>query len=266
MSRYVYRYKYLPDMIGIRGVVRDGTIKFTHPSDFNDPFDCMPSSRFGDFRKLRERNPELYEVLRSRPGSPANRMMATERIMRAMREKVRSGEMVKLLLSQASVLSLSKTPMSVLMWSHYAKYHSGAVIEFKIPIDHSYFNVETVYRDLVPLDVSYTSVRPVMEFNGAASSGDEVLHQLFLAKSDHWSYEQESRVIKSSGGAGVFLYNHSVLNSVIVGARSSDFEEIKALTGMASEKIGRKIGLFKAEFDQLDYAIKIPRFPRRIID
>lgn len=266
MNRFIYRYKYLPDMNGIGGVVRDGTIKFTHPSDFNDPFDCMPSSKFGSFRNLSERNPELYQVLKSRPGSPATRMMETQRIMRAMREKVRSGEMVKLLLSQASVLSLSKTPMSILMWSHYAKYHSGAVVEFKIPISHTYFDVETVYRDLVPLDVTYTSARPVMEFNGEPSSGDDVLHQLFLAKSDHWSYEQESRVIKSTGGAGIFTYNHSLLSSVIVGARSSDFDRVKSLVDLAAKKIGKEVGLFKAEFDQMNYAIKIPKFPRRIID
>lgn len=266
MGRYVYRYKYLPDMIGVGGVVRDGTIKFTHPSDFNDPFDCMPSSKFGSFQKLNERNPELYAALKSGSGSPADRVLRAERIMRAMREKVISGEMVKLLLAEASVLSLAKTPLSVLMWSHYAKYHSGTVVEFKIPIHHKEFDIETVYRELIPLDVVYTAERPVMEFNGDPASGDESLHQLFLAKSDFWSYEQESRVIKSKGGAGIFSYNHSLINSVIVGARSCDFGVIKSLAVQASNKLGKEIGVYRAEFDKLKYAIKIPRLPRRVDD
>lgn len=42
MRKFIYRYKYLPDMLGIEGVVANGTIKFTHPAKFNDPFDCMP--------------------------------------------------------------------------------------------------------------------------------------------------------------------------------------------------------------------------------
>jgi len=47
----ILRYKYLPidgsfkepfDKKGSLSVIKDGTIKFTHAKEFNDPFDCYP--------------------------------------------------------------------------------------------------------------------------------------------------------------------------------------------------------------------------------
>lgn len=263
MSRYIYRYKYLPDMVGIKGVVQGGTIKFTHPSAFNDPFDCMPSSKFGTFANLKYLNPRLYEAWSAQSGSPAQRLMGMEQSKRMLREKIESGELLKRLLEQASVLSLSKIPDSILMWSHYANFHRGAVIEFKIPIDNRLINLNTAYKDLVALDVDYTGVRPTLEFSGAEADGSETLRQIFLAKSQHWAYEQESRVIKRLGGCGIFEYNHGLLHSVIVGAKSDNYNEIKEWVATASSSIGRKVEIFKSEFDRSTYAIKIPGFRKK---
>lgn len=266
MSRYIYRYKYLPDMIGIKGVVQNGTIKFSHPSAFNDPFDCMPSSKFGSFANLRECNPNLYAAWTAQSGSPAQRLMGMEQSKRILREKIESGELLKRLLEQASVLSLSKIPDSILMWSHYSDFHRGAVVEFKIPIDNRMISLNAGYRELIALDVDYTETRPTLEFSGAKADGAETLRQLFLAKSHHWAYEQESRVIKRLGGSGIFEYNHEFLHSVIVGAKSNSYYEVRECVAAASVSIGRKVEIFKAEFDRSAYAIKIPGFrPKRDI-
>lgn len=260
MREYIYRYKYLPDMKGIRGVVENGTIKFSHPSEFNDPFDCMPASKFGSFKELKKSNPRLYEFWAAQSGSPAQRLMGMEQSKRVLQEKIESGELLRRLLEQASVLALSKIPDSILMWSHYAAFHKGAVVEFKIPIHDRPVNMNTLYRELIAFDVDYTKSRPTMLYDGSPANGEEVLRQLFLAKSDHWSYEQESRVIKRIGGGGIFEYNHDLLHSVIVGAKSENFDEIRACVKSASSSLGRKVNIFKAEFDRTAYEIKIPGF------
>ncbi|WP_277758000.1 DUF2971 domain-containing protein [Pseudomonas sp. A34-9] len=263
MSRYIYRYKYLPDMVGIKGVVQGGTIKFTHPSAFNDPFDCMPSSKFGTFTNLKHLNPRLYDAWSAQSGSPAQRLMGMEQSKRILRAKIESGELLQRLLEQASVLSLSKIPDSILMWSHYADFHRGAVVEFKIPISNRLIRLSEAYRDLVAFDVDYTDSRPTLEYNGAVVDGSEILRQLFLAKSQHWAYEQESRVIKRLGGSGIFDYNHDLLHSVIVGAKSSSYYEIKDCVTAASVSLGKKVEIFKAKFDPSSYAIKIPGFHKK---
>lgn len=263
MRKFIYRYKYLPDMVGIKGVVGAGTIKFTHPSAFNDPFDCMPSSKLGSFQDLKNINPRLYEFWAAQPGSPAQRLMSRERSKNVLREKIESGELLKQLLEESSVLSLSKIPDSVLMWSHYADFHRGAVVEFKIPVDNRPVNMEAVYQELIALDVDYTSIRPALVYSGAKADGSEILRQLFLAKSEHWAYEQESRVIKRTGGGGIFNYNHELLHSVIVGARSEAYDQIRGFADTASKLIGKKVSVFKAEFDRAAYEIKIPGFHQK---
>ena len=37
----IYRYKYLPFSEGSLKALTEGTMKFTCPLDFNDPFDCL---------------------------------------------------------------------------------------------------------------------------------------------------------------------------------------------------------------------------------
>lgn len=260
LPRYIYRYKYLPDSVGIKGVVQAGTIKFTHPSDFNDPFDCMPSSRLGEFVDLQQINPSLHKAWSSHVGSPAQRLLGKERSRRILREKIENGDLLHLLLEHSSVLSLSKIPDSILMWSHYANFHRGAVVEFKIPINNRPISLTNSYKELIALDVIYSSDRPKLEFTGAQADGSETLRQIYLAKSEHWAYEQESRVIKRQGGAGIYEYNHSLLNSVIVGARSESFYDVKLYAEGASNLLNKKIEVFKAEFDIAKYAIKIPGF------
>lgn len=146
MSRCIYRYKYLPDMNGIKGVVRNGTIRFSHPSAFNDPFDCMPSSKLGNLANLQELNPRLYEAWATQSGSPAQRLMGREQSKRILREKIENGELLKRLLEQASVLSLSKIPDSIFEIKECVAAASGSIgrkVEiFKAEFDRSAYAIK----------------------------------------------------------------------------------------------------------------------------
>lgn len=263
MRKFIYRYKYLPDMIGIEGVIAKGTIKFTHPANFNDPFDCMPRSKFGDYSGLKVKNPEMYSVIGGEIRHPVDRLKAMSRTLRMLEQKVAKGEMVTDLLSDASVLSLSKIPDSILMWSHYAKYHTGAVVEFKIPIDIYRDPHFGTYYNLLPFDVKYSDVRPTMEYSADPTDAEKIVDTLFMTKSDVWAYEQESRVIKNRGGEGIFEYNREHLSAVIIGAKSTDLKKIHAMAKKASAEIGHDVGFFKAEFCDKTYSVKIPKFRKK---
>lgn len=159
-------------MIGIEGVIAKGTIKFTHPANFNDPFDCMPRLKFGDYSGLMAKNPGMYSVMGGSIQRPIKRFEATSRVLRVLEQKVVQGDMVADLLSDMSVLSLSKIPDSILMWSHYARYHTGAVIEFKIAVDNYYEPHFETYYNLLPFDVTYSNVRPTMEYSAAPTDAE----------------------------------------------------------------------------------------------
>lgn len=260
MRKFIYRYKYLPDMIGVEGVVAKGTIKFTNPANFNDPFDCMPRSKFGDYSGLKVKNPRMYSAIGGEIRHPVDRLKAMSRMLRMLEQKVVKGEMVAQLLSDAAVLSLSKIPDSILMWSHYAKYHTGVVVEFKIPIDVSYECHFETYYNLLPFDVKYSRVRPTMEYNADSADAETIVDTLFMTKSDVWEYEQESRVIKNYGGEDIVKYNRKHLSAVIIGARNNEVKKIHALVKIASAEIGQEVGFFKARFCDKAYSIKIPKF------
>jgi hypothetical protein len=263
MRKFIYRYKYLPDMIGIEGVIAKGTIKFTHPANFNDPFDCMPRSKFGDYSRLKERNPTMYSVIGGEIRHPVDRLKATSRTLRMLERKVVTGEMVTDLLSDASVLSLSKIPDSILMWSHYAGFHTGAVVEFKIPTGDDYEHHFEPHYNLLPFDVKYSNARPTLEYSADPTDAETIVDTLFMTKSDVWAYEQESRVIKNHGGAGIVEYNRKHLNAVIIGAKNHELKKIHAMVKSASAEIGHEVGFFRAEFCDKTYAIKIPKFRKK---
>lgn len=263
MKKFIYRYKYLPDIAGIEGVISKGTIKFTHPAHFNDPFDCLPRSKFGSHAGLKHRNPEMYDAISGDIQNPVERFLTTSRVLRMLKQKVVKGEMVMDLLAEASVLSLSKIPDSILMWSHYARYHTGAVVEFKIPIGEGYEHEFSPHYNLLPFDVKYSKTRPTLDYNPDPSDSESIVDTLFMTKSDVWAYEQESRVLKNHGGEGIFDYNRKRLNAVIVGARSAEFEPILSMARRASTEIGHEVGIYQAEFCDKTYSIKIPRFRKK---
>lgn len=98
------------------------------------------------------------------------------------------------------VACFAQTPYSMLMWSHYAKYHQGFCIEYETP-DYSGDNAD-IYHNLFP--VIYTDTRiPLTElslsWNSTGELTKENLWDLYkyclLSKSLDWKYQQEWRLI-----------------------------------------------------------------------
>lgn len=265
MIKYIYRYKYLGDGKGLRSLISNRDIMFTNPKSFNDPFDCFPVLKLKPFKDLKSNNPYMYSALGLDRLKGAERILAVEKMYNRMRSRIKSGDFISDLFSQASVLSLSKIPDSVLMWSHYAQHHRGAVVEFKIPINRArFFNHEYSHADLISLDVKYEKNRPIMVFDGSPASRETILDQMFLVKSEVWAYEQESRVIKNEGGQGVFSFESDLLNSIILGARNESQVEIKALVSQAGRELGRTIPVFQSEICSRSYKVNLPKFKFKV--
>lgn len=76
------------------------------------------------------------------------------------------------------VFCLTEDPLSTLMWSHYARNHSGICIEFNAG----------VFPFSLAKPVQYSKFYPTyrLDMTGAAE---------LLTKSDHWAYEREWRVV-----------------------------------------------------------------------
>ncbi|MGY1880928.1 DUF2971 domain-containing protein [Pseudomonas reactans] len=260
MGNFIYRYKYLSDSAWLRKTIAERTIKFTNPQKFNDPFDCMPAFDVKYTRDMSRLLPGIREIFKLDDLSFAEREKQLSIIESHMGEEVRSGRYLSGLLSSASVLSLSKIPDSTLMWSHYAKNHSGVVLEFKIDVGDRSATFDNAYSKFICQDVFYSDVRPLILMDGSPANPTTIVKEMFLTKSQVWSYEKESRVIKNDGGEGVFKYDDSLLSSVIFGARNTSKCELLELVATTGRSLGRDIPVFEAKFCGRNYKLDIPKF------
>lgn len=134
MDDRILRYKYLPFSEGSLCVISEGTMKFTAPADFNDPFDCMPVYNFENMREHLKGRKDLLKKAGAINGlSPAKRMLNKNKMMARIKTAIESGEYAEGVVQDIGICSLSRSFKSLLMWAHYAQDHKGFVVEFSIP-------------------------------------------------------------------------------------------------------------------------------------
>ena len=140
-------------------------MKFTCPLRFNDPFDCFP---YYDERSIDDLPKNRKDLLRSaskhRKLSPAQHILEKGKTIARLKKHVQGNEFASSILESIGVVSLSRDPQNILMWSHYAGFHKGFVVEFKIPTKLPVSERSRIDRWLFPLPVKYSDQRPVFKY------------------------------------------------------------------------------------------------------
>ena len=216
-------YKYVPaERID---VLENRQIRFTQPNAMNDPFEARPDS----YMTREGRAKELANVIRQAPATIwSNGRTATqaEADREAYADKVKrdldfaeqlshcigfqipfddlSKKLYDNLYNRVGILSLSKTPDNLLMWAHYAKGHTGFVLEFDG--SHDFFKDDRpVFGFAKPEPVEYSSERPRMQIN------DPNMSAIFFTKGIPWKYEREWRYLKAIEDADVLCEQPNAL-------------------------------------------------------
>lgn len=263
-SKYIHCYKYLPFDEGALRVLTDSTIKFTCPTDFNDPFDCRPAYCEQSLQRVAETRRDLVHRIGRKQGlSPAKRLQMKGKIAKQIENYVGSSRYVDAILKSVGVVSLSVDPTNVLMWSHYADFHRGFVVEFKIPLVGSMQDAQKGGENLIPLEVSYSQQRPQIRFG--IDSEQEVLHKMVFTKAQEWKYEQERRVIDHRRGPGVHQYNRNkLLQCVVAGIRMPKENRTRLAAVVESLKSAKgleHVTMYEAKASDKEYKIRIPSHP-----
>lgn len=259
-GRYLYKYVSFDTEMRVLDIIKKYSIKFSAPSAFNDPFDCNPYYRSnGSPQKERK---DLFEYINGLHKSPADRLRARQRAVNRTNLAFESGAFQKNSMSTVGVLSLSRTPWHVLMWSHYAEKHTGFVVEFREPEVFAADVDGTDAKWLVTFPVNYVLDRPVIDRWGELAHGD--IEGTFMAKSLEWKYEEEERVINYRQGPGVYGYEPSLIVSVIAGCQISEdnFAALSSAVKEANRSREIKIELYRARIDSRKYQLNIPGFKR----
>lgn len=199
--RLLYKYVDYPR----RSILEDGLIRFTQPSAFNDPFEMHPS-----FDLMSKADIASLPKAPQQEGQPSSGRTLTPEVIASMLTTVMPGlqqaiaDTVKgdgayalnnnliarsVLDAKFGVLSLTESPLNLLMWAHYADRHRGFVLQFDPA--HEFFAPRTFEgQDLALTRVEYADERPVLSYTTLHSPS--VLYR----KSPSWSYEREWRLIR----------------------------------------------------------------------
>ena len=181
-------YKYV-DANTLSLILQHNRIMFTHPADFNDPFDRP--------RVSREAYPSEYHSLIT------GELMTPE--MQAEQADIAWG--------QCAVSSFTRTHDNALMWAHYADKHKGAVLEidgevagftskgFLIPAQFgSVIYMKRPSPDPGPARGPTAKSPRIVRADESRFEIEnyERLQRLFLTKGLSWAYEEEVRVVSEA--------------------------------------------------------------------
>ena len=161
--------------------ILEGTIRMTQPSAFNDPFELLPEI------VVRKGHPEGPVSLSFDIRAPRREMQAG--VCGQLPDDCTSSDFISRqilddLNQHVGVLCLSKSPNSILMWSHYADQYQGAVISFDA--HHEFFADQ--------IGVEYVSERPRIPIETYTS--DPIPLAELCNKSEEWQYEHEVRIAR----------------------------------------------------------------------
>lgn len=207
-DKELYKYFSIEDDPGfVENIIRDNTIKFGDPNEFNDPFECRSVIGITSFDDTEKQLAELTGKQYSKNAL----LRAYDGIVSHSLKKYRNS------LSKYGILCLSGTWDNVLMWAHYANSHKGIITIFQFDRDHPFYDqmIKVKYKK----GVTYFEI-------GHPNSGKKTWES-FSTKDTIWEYENEYRVIKPPSelhmhdGNGIKPFPRELLKGIIFGYRIS---------------------------------------------
>jgi len=174
-NRRIYKYSSLE--IGLDKILIEKTLNFSHPSVFNDPFDCNEK-----LLKIKLTEEELKTLFNKFKVNVPKSYWNT--LWKEMNDPKKVEEFNKNQRVEYKISCFSTNYKEVLMWSHYAQKHSGMCIGFDFPF---------IYPEkFVLAPVKY--VPELRALDGNTSLSRVILYWL-TTKSERWKYEEEIRAI-----------------------------------------------------------------------
>ncbi|WP_070888153.1 DUF2971 domain-containing protein [Pseudomonas argentinensis] len=201
---FLYKYQSVTEY-SLKSLV-EGTVWLSSPESFNDPFDCAINL---DPKKLEESVAHAVELVAKKHGTQLDNSL---RLVSAQDEAayVQLRDSLAAQMASIGVLCLTESPNEILMWSHYAQYHKGFCIEYRVDDDSL---LERMARP-----VRYTDTYPSLSAKNLAADADENFIDICVyTKARQWSYEKEWRVVSPVGAK---LYRAPApISAIIFGAR-----------------------------------------------
>lgn len=161
------------------------------------------------------------------------------------------------------LLCLSRSGKSLLMWSHYADSHQGALLEFD-DVHRTFRRRRSASDEFGFLRrVSYSDTRPELS---SQTDDEEMFVHLALTKGLEWGYEQEVRLLlplenadrtQATEGGSIHLIDvpSDALKSVIFGCRATETFIDAAIKLLDAAATASHVVLKRSVVDDAQYAL-----------
>ena len=218
--------------------LENDTIWLNSPKIFNDPYDTKPLYNPYNLYNLLNNDVSTKKLIENRDSKEVKDLFA--KTFEEFCQTYRIGCFTK------------NEPTNILMWSHYAHYHEGYCVEYKI--DETFEKHEIFWNGMCPViysdnifDLSvylYTMIKnavSLIENKDNKHFNNIIFNLVALYKSNLWSYENEWRVVMDKNLYRIDnLINAPKPSAIYVGLNTSDRN--KAILKNISRK--RDIKLF----------------------
>ena len=209
----LYKYVKFEDLKRILA----GSIRFTQPGAFNDPFEMVPELLVPEDFGTKEVN---FQFSITAPRREPTIGTLDDDFASDYCSDQNSRSILASLNLAIGILCLSKNDSSLLMWSHYAEGYSGAVVQFDET--HEFFTGH--------FEMKYSERRPKVDIASYTDGGEPTPIAELCVKAKEWEYENEVRVVRSLANCrcvdtpnGFSIYVMDVpsdcIESVILGER-----------------------------------------------
>lgn len=249
-------YKYLGYDDGAKALLENGTLKYSHFSEFNDPFDCVVSYDIDDSIEYFKSRKDLIKAVGDKLNlSPSERVPKRPQLLKNVENSLRNGDFHRSLMDPIGICCLSLVPDSILMWSHYSNHHKGIVVEFDT-IQDQYTQLHDVEKRLIGYPIIYQEAMPKISIRNG-QDGFAAVESTILTKSPSWEYEKEVRVLSTHSGPGIHNFDHSLISRVITGVKMTDEEYTDVVNRVNKINLskGLSIKVVKAKMSKDSYKV-----------
>lgn len=247
----------------------DSCLLYSKPKSFNDPYDSVCKIEYD----LDPINRKVYEKIFNEKISPAK--FATKK--QYYKNRLNSHEYVKnwgkYNRDYFHVTCFNNNPLSILMWSHYAEYHQGFMVEFKFSKtkDYKYIPLPVFYENEFPIVKKYPINLKPEDCLKNNEMGAEVTIKFFSTKAECWSYENEFRQVPLGNTLTeinedkiIAKFDCFQFSSVVFGALISEKRKQKLIEAVEefNNKFNQNIQCYQARMVDYEYRLEVPDHPR----
>lgn len=202
--------------------LKNSTLYFASPLNFNDPYDCNVGHKVVPFEYSKIKS--YFEDVRKNKPFDGRKLYRSFLKFSEKEAITKFTELYKVVISSAQkkvsdtmgVSCFSENKSNLLMWAHYAGKGSGICIEY-----------DTLISDFkgkwakVHYDTNLPKIDPFLIMNNDSYEGKIESFKLFTVKSIDWNYESEWRLIHQIKGT-VYEIPASFLRAIYLGPKISE--------------------------------------------